>query len=84
MFTRIENLRQRTIHCGFIPPHGRDLIADEAVVIDGDLRTVLAGGRGRYGRKTEIAGLDAAVAAGDIAVVAVHEAPPSSTVVSVP
>lgn len=43
---------------GYLPPHGKEVAQDEAVTVDGDLRTVLAGGRNRYGRPTELDALN--------------------------
>lgn len=54
---------------GYIPPHGAMIPDGESVTVEGDLRTLLAGGRGRYGRKSELAALDADEASGDVVVV---------------
>ena len=64
---------------GYLPPHGQDVAQDEAVLVDGDLRSVLASGRNRYGRPAEIASLDADLAAGDVTYVEVAEENSSSS-----
>lgn len=64
--TRITNMSGVSKHFGFIPPHGKTLADGASVELDGDLRTVLASGRGRYSRKTELSSFDAAIAAGDV------------------
>jgi hypothetical protein len=64
--TLITNTSGGEKHFGFLPPHGVDLEDGEEHVVDGDLRTILAGGRGRYSRSREIAALDAAVDGGEI------------------
>jgi hypothetical protein len=67
MKTQVENTSGATRIFGFLPPHGRELAAGEAVIFDGDLRTVLASGRNRYNRNRELDALDEACANGDIA-----------------
>lgn len=66
-------------YIGYLPPHGKQVAQAEAVLVDGDLRTVLGSGRNRYGRSTEIASLDADLAAGDISYVEVAEEGSSSS-----
>lgn len=66
MKTQVENTSGTDRHFGYLPPHGLDLENSEAVLIDGDLRSMLGGGRARYGRKTELAALDRDCEAGDI------------------
>jgi hypothetical protein len=56
--TRIRNATAVAKYFGFLPPHGATLAAGGEVVIDGDLRTILAAGRGRYQRKSELVALD--------------------------
>ena len=58
--TLITNTSGGEKHFGFLPPHGVTLEDAEEHVVDGDLRTILAGGRGRYSRSREITALDAA------------------------
>ena len=60
MKTQVENTSGEARHFGFLPPHGRDMEAGEVIDFDGDLRTVLAGGRNRYNRNRELAALDLA------------------------
>jgi hypothetical protein len=79
MKTRITNVAPVARHYGFLPPHGMTLAKDQVVVFDGDLRTVLASGMRRYGRKAEIAGLDAAIAGLDLEYEQVVDAQSSSS-----
>ncbi len=67
MKTQVENTSGEERYFGFLPAHGVTMAAGETLDFDGDLRSVLAGGRNRYSRSTELAALDAACAAGDIA-----------------
>jgi hypothetical protein len=64
---------------GYLPPHGKVLANGAAELVDGDLRSVLATGRNRYGRPTEIAALNADLASGDITYVEVAEEGSSSS-----
>jgi hypothetical protein len=64
--TTITNNSGERRSFGYIPPHGVTLDDAEDVTVDGDLRTVLAGGRNRYSRKTELQALDTDVAEGTI------------------
>lgn len=57
MKTLIENTSGAGRFFGYLPPHGRYLENSEDITIDGDLRSQLAAGRNRYGRKTELAEL---------------------------
>jgi len=66
MKTQFENTSGAARYFGYLPPHGLALDADGVVVVEGDLRSVLSGGRARYGRKTELAALEADCVAGDI------------------
>jgi len=66
MRTSITNNSGETKYFGWIPPHGQSLEDGEEVVLEGDLRTVLAGGRGRYSRKQEISGLNYDVDEGNV------------------
>ena len=75
MRTVIHNISGQTLFLGFLPPHGKTLVSNQTVVINGDLMSVLASGRGRYARDNEIKGLDHALEAGRITVT--HEADPS-------
>lgn len=68
--TTVTNHGSVPKYFGFIPPHGAQLQPGQSVVLDGDIRSVLAGGRGRYTRRRELAALNHAVAIGDI-----HEVP---------
>jgi len=66
MKTQVENTSGAARYFGYLPPHGQNLDNSAAVVIDGDLRSMLGGGRNRYGRKTELTALDEDCAAGDV------------------
>lgn len=67
--TVITNVSGADQYFGYIPPHGATIEDEASVTLDGDLRTILASGRGRYGRKTEIASLDSDEADGVVTVV---------------
>lgn len=77
--TKITNNTGSTRVFGFIPPHGVQLADGEDVTINGDLRTLLAGGRGRYGRGTELAAFSEMEASGDILVEELPEPGSSSS-----
>jgi hypothetical protein len=64
---------------GYLPPHGKILANGASELVEGDLRTVLGGGRNRYGRPAEIAALDADLASGDITYTEVAEQNSSSS-----
>jgi hypothetical protein len=55
------------------------LAQSQVVIFDGDLRTVLASGMRRYQRKSEIAGLDAAIDGLDLEYEQVADAQSSSS-----
>jgi len=84
MRTRVTNTSGAAGYMGFIPPHGASLADGASVVLDGDLRTVLAGGRGRYTRRRELASLDNALAEGAVAVAEVADPSSSSSSASPP
>ena len=65
MKTKITNMRSSDLYVGFLLPHGRTIPQGECIVVDGDLRTTLAAGVRNRG--VQIASLDAALAAGDVA-----------------
>ena len=73
MKTLAENTSGAARHFGYLPPNGLDLDDGGVVTLDGDLRTMLGGGRNRYGRKTELAALDEDCAAGAICLTEVVE-----------
>lgn len=79
MRTKVTNTSGTTRVLGFVPPHGRQLDDGADVVVDGDLRTVLASGRRRYSRSREIAAMDAAIAAGTVTVEGVADPSSSSS-----
>ena len=80
MRTRIISLIGATQRLGYVPPHGALVLAGYAShVVEGDLRTSLASGRGRYWRSQELAGLNADIAAGRICLEQIDEAPCSSS-----
>jgi len=75
MRTVVTNTSGNPRFLGYVPPHGATLANGAAAVVDGDLRTVLAGRR----QRRSIAALDRAVQAGAITVVS-EEDPSSSGV----
>lgn len=77
MKTQITNVAD-TRFLGYIPPHGQEVAKDASVLVDGDLRTLLAGGRNRYGRPTEIAALNEDLENGHVTYVEVVEESSSS------
>jgi len=58
MRTLVFNNLYRSQFFGYIPPHGAAIPGRRSVLVDGDLRSVLASGRARYSRKREIAALN--------------------------
>lgn len=68
MRTLVTNTSGATRFFGFLPPHGAELANGASVLLDGDLTTVLAGGRNRYSRKTELRSMQTEVANGNISV----------------
>lgn len=74
MKTRVINTSgEDAKYFGFLPDHGVTLDSNESVDIEGDLRTILGGGRSRYNRRRELTALDAACARGDICIFEVAE-----------
>jgi len=79
MKTRIKNVAPAARFYGFLPPHGLLLAKDQEIVLDGDLRTVLAGGRNRYTRKTEISGMQRSLDGIDLEYETIADAQSSSS-----
>jgi len=79
MRTLVTNTSGVSKFFGFIPPHGAQLANGANVVLDGDLATVLAGGRNRYSRKTELTSMKTAVANGDATVADLPDTSSSSS-----
>jgi hypothetical protein len=79
MRTLITNTSGASKFFGFIPPHGAQLDNGANVVVDGDLATVLAGGRNRYSRKTELHAMKTAVANGEVTVADLPDTSSSSS-----
>lgn len=77
--TRVTNNSGASRYFGYLPPHGFDIANGAAILLDGDLRTLLAGGLGRYTRRRELAALDDDVAAGNVAVEDVADPSSSSS-----
>ena len=75
MRTIVHNISGQTLFLGFLPPHGKTLVANQTVVVNGDLMSVLASGRNRFSREREIHSLDYAVESFKITLT--HEADPS-------
>lgn len=73
MKTKVINVSGAEKHFGFLPPHGRTMDSNEELEVDGDLRSVIAGGRARHSRARELAALDAACDAGDLCLVELVE-----------
>lgn len=82
MKTNVISLVPIPLNIQFLPPHGRILPAGGTVTFDGDLRTVLASGRNRYDRKTELASMQRLIDLGYICVEQVNEEPCSSSLSS--
>lgn len=66
MRTTLVNTSGVRRYFGYILPHGRELAADEVLTVNGDLRTVLASGAGRYNRGRELDSLNYDVAHNNI------------------
>lgn len=66
MQTQITNTSGAQRHFGWIPPHGRTLENNEQILLNGDIRSVLASGMNRYNRARELQGLDTDEANGDV------------------
>lgn len=81
MLTRITNLLSTPLYCGWLPPHGRTLNASQSIVLEGDLRSILASGgpSGRYSRRPQIAGLNQAIADADVEYISIEGEIESST-----
>lgn len=73
MKTKVTNNSGYDKFFGFIPPHGATILDTESVIVEGDLRSVLASGLGRYGRKNELAALNTEEAAGNVEVETLEE-----------
>lgn len=58
MITKFKNTSGAARYIGYLPAHGKTLADGEIIYIEGDLRAMLGGGRGRYSRATEQAALD--------------------------
>ena len=68
MKTQVENTSGESKYYNYLPGHGRVMTAGEVIDFDGDLRSVIASGRGRYSRAADLAALDADCLAGTIAI----------------
>ena len=73
MRTRILNKSGAARFFGYIPPHGAWIADGASVTVDGDLRTVLAGGRGRFSRSLELAAFTTDEDSGAITVTSMPE-----------
>lgn len=58
MITKFKNTSGGTRYIGYLPAHGKTLTNNQIIYIEGDLRSILGGGRNRYSRATEMASLD--------------------------
>lgn len=82
--TKITNTSGATKYFGFIPPHGASLASGANVTINGDLRSILASGKGRYSRKLELASIATEEAAGRCTILQnVEDDTPAPTFVSI-
>jgi hypothetical protein len=79
MRTLVTNTSGVSKFFGFVPPHGAQLANGAAVTLEGDLATVLAGGRNRFSRKTELASMRAAIANGDATIADLPDTSSSSS-----
>jgi len=77
--TKITNNMGASRMFGFIPPHGVEIADGASYTMNGDLRTILAGGRGRYGRPTEMSAFSEMQENGDITVEELPEPAASSS-----
>ena len=73
--TQVTNTSGKEKTFGFLPPHGVRLANGQSKIFDGDLRTTLASGRGRYSRSTELKALQTAVDFGDLGVTELPDPP---------
>ncbi len=64
MYTRFKNTSGGTRYIGYLPGHGKTLANNEVIVLEGDLRSILASGENRYSRKAEMTALDYDIANG--------------------
>lgn len=62
--TKVINVSGEDRFFGYIPPHGVQLANNAHVIVAGDLKTILASGRGRYSRKIELDALNNDIANG--------------------
>jgi len=79
MKTRIKNVAPAARFYGFLPKHGMLLAKDQEVILDGDLRTVLADGANRYTRKRELDALQRALDGVDLEYENIEDAQSSSS-----
>ena len=82
MKTNVISLVPVPLNIQFLPPHGRILPAGATLSFDGDLRTVLASGRNRYSRQTELTSMQKLIDMGYICIQQVDEEPCSSSLSS--
>jgi hypothetical protein len=82
MRTEFTNISGEDRHFGYVPPHGVDIPAGGVHTIEGEIKTVLASGRGRFSRTREIAALNSDIQAGNISVAEVAGASSSESVAS--
>ena len=69
----------RDLFLGYIAPHGKLLPANGTIIVEGDQRTVLAGGRNRYGRDTELTGMQRCIDSKEICLQEIPEPACSSS-----
>jgi hypothetical protein len=71
LYSTVKNTSGGTKIFGFLPPHGRELAADEEFTVFGDIRQNLGGNRGseRSVARRDNTAFEAAIEAGDLIIV---------------
>ena len=67
LYSTVQNISGAPKTFGFLPPHGRQLLADEEFTVFGDIRQAIGGERGgRAESRRDIMAFEAALERGDI------------------
>ena len=71
LYSTAKNISGGTKIFGFLPPHGRELAADEEFTVFGDVRQGLGGNRGseRSVARRDNAAFEAAIESGDLEII---------------
>lgn len=71
LYSTVKNVSGKTKKFGFLPPHGRELAANEEFTVFGDVRQSVFGNRGseRSVARRDIIAFEAAIARGDLEIV---------------